>query len=88
MKTFLMQCVRGYQLLLRAWLGNQCRFMPRCSDYALQALEQHGAGYGSYLATRRLMRCHPWCDGGLDPVPPKQASMTSTQAARPPDALP
>ncbi len=69
MKFLLTQLVRTYQLLLRHWLGNQCRFMPRCSDYALEALEEHGALGGSYLASKRVLRCHPWCVGGLDPVP-------------------
>jgi putative membrane protein insertion efficiency factor len=61
--------VRGYQWLLRPWLGNQCRFTLRCSDYALQALDEHGAVDGSYLAARRILRCNPWCAGGHDPVP-------------------
>jgi uncharacterized protein len=87
MKYLLMQLVRGYQLLLRAWLGNQCRFTPRCSDYALQALEVHGASYGSYLTGKRILRCHPWCDGGLDPVPPKKTAAQTTQAAKHYDAL-
>lgn len=62
--------VRAYRLLLSPWVGSQCRFWPTCSAYALDALEQHGAAGGSYLAARRVLRCHPWCDGGLDPVPP------------------
>jgi putative membrane protein insertion efficiency factor len=61
--------VRGYRLLLSPWIGSQCRFEPTCSAYALRALEQHGAAGGSYLATRRILRCHPWCAGGFDPVP-------------------
>lgn len=61
--------VRGYCLLLKPWLGNQCRFEPTCSQYALDALARHGAARGSLLVTGRLLRCHPWCDGGLDPVP-------------------
>jgi putative membrane protein insertion efficiency factor len=65
----LVAIVRGYRLLLSPWIGSQCRFEPTCSAYALQALEQHGAGGGSYLAARRILRCHPWCAGGLDPVP-------------------
>lgn len=67
----LMAAVRAYRLLLSPWLGNACRFEPTCSVYALQALEQHGAAGGSYLVARRLLRCHPWCDGGFDPVPPR-----------------
>ncbi len=69
MRALLMGLVRGYRLLLSPWLGSACRFEPTCSAYALQALERHGAGAGSYLTVRRLARCHPWCDGGLDPVP-------------------
>jgi len=55
--------------LLSPWLGSSCRFEPTCSVYSLQALEQHGAAAGSYLTLRRLVRCHPWCAGGADPVP-------------------
>jgi putative membrane protein insertion efficiency factor len=61
--------VRGYRLLLKPWLGNACRFEPTCSAYALQALQQHGAARGVALSGWRLLRCHPWCEGGLDPVP-------------------
>lgn len=61
--------VRGYRFLLKPWLGNVCRFEPTCSAYALGALQQHGAAAGAYLAARRILRCHPWCDGGCDPVP-------------------
>jgi uncharacterized protein len=66
----LITLVRGYRLLLSPWLGSQCRFEPTCSAYALDALQVHGAAGGSYLAVRRLLRCHPWCAGGHDPVPP------------------
>ena len=65
----LIALVRGYRLLFSAWLGNACRFEPTCSRYALEALERHGAAGGTYLALRRLSRCHPWCPGGFDPVP-------------------
>ena len=69
MRQFLMALVRGYRLLLSPWLGSACRFEPTCSVYALQALERHGAGWGSYLTAARLVRCQPWCAGGHDPVP-------------------
>ncbi len=69
--------VRGYRLLLKPWLGNACRFEPTCSAYALQALEQHGAAAGSYLALRRISRCQPWCDGGHDPVPSEKPRLFS-----------
>jgi hypothetical protein len=62
--------IRAYRLLLSPWLGSACRFTPTCSAYAIEAIEQHGASHGSYLAARRLLRCHPWCHGGVDPVPP------------------
>jgi len=62
--------VKAYRLLISPSLGSNCRFEPSCSAYSLQALGQHGAVKGSYLTLRRLARCHPWCDGGHDPVPP------------------
>ena len=65
----LMGVVKAYRLLLSPWLGSACRFEPTCSVYALQALERFGAAEGSYSTLTRLGRCHPWCDGGLDPVP-------------------
>lgn len=68
-RRLLILLVRGYRLLLSPWLGSQCRFEPTCSAYALGALEVHGAAAGTYLTARRVLRCHPWCDGGLDPVP-------------------
>jgi hypothetical protein len=61
--------VKGYRLFLSPWLGSSCRFEPTCSRYALQALEQHGAAAGSYLTVSRILRCHPWCQGGCDEVP-------------------
>lgn len=68
-QRLLMLLVQGYRLLLKPWLGNACRFEPTCSAYALQALEQHGAVVGTALTVGRVLRCHPWCDGGCDPVP-------------------
>ncbi|HET6566294.1 MAG TPA: membrane protein insertion efficiency factor YidD [Xanthomonadales bacterium] len=61
--------IRIYQLLLSPWLGNNCRFTPSCSLYASEALSRHGALKGSWLALKRLLRCHPFCPGGYDPVP-------------------
>jgi hypothetical protein len=65
----LLLAVRGYQLTLSPFLGSQCRFLPTCSHYAMDAIRVHGAAKGMWLGTRRLARCHPWCDGGFDPVP-------------------
>lgn len=63
--------VRGYQLLMRPLCGPSCRFGPSCSDYAREALARHGALRGTFLAVRRIARCHPWHPGGWDPVPEK-----------------
>jgi putative membrane protein insertion efficiency factor len=67
--------VRGYRLLLSPWLGSSCRFEPTCSAYSLEALQRHGAAAGSYLTTARILRCHPWCNGGFDPVPDHAPSL-------------
>jgi putative membrane protein insertion efficiency factor len=74
--------VRAYRLLLSPWVGHGCRFQPTCSAYALQALQQHGAAGGSYLTLRRLARCHPWCEGGLDPVPAQAGGLFSHLTSR------
>ncbi len=71
-KTLLISLVKGYRLLLSPWLGSGCRFTPTCSAYSLQALQAHGAAAGSYMTLARLVRCHPWCAGGHDPVPTKK----------------
>jgi putative membrane protein insertion efficiency factor len=68
-RALLVGLVKGYRLLLSPWLGSSCRFTPTCSAYSLEALQSHGAAAGTYLTLRRLARCHPWCDGGHDPVP-------------------
>ena len=66
--------VRVYQWTLRPFIGAHCRFEPTCSAYAIEALQTHGAAAGSVLAARRVLRCNPWHDGGLDPVPPCRCS--------------
>ncbi|MEY4235152.1 MAG: hypothetical protein RLZZ454_410 [Pseudomonadota bacterium] len=77
MQALLVGLVKGYRLLLSPWLGSACRFEPTCSVYALGALQNHGAAAGSYLVLSRLARCHPWCDGGLDPVPTQKPRLFS-----------
>ena len=62
--------VRGYRLVFSPWVGHGCRFQPTCSQYALEALETHGALRGGWLAVRRIARCHPWGGAGVDNVPP------------------
>ncbi|MEP6701606.1 MAG: membrane protein insertion efficiency factor YidD [Betaproteobacteria bacterium] len=69
MKRLLVLLLRGYQYVLRPMLGRNCRFMPSCSDYAMEAIDRHGALRGSWLALKRIGRCHPWHPGGYDPVP-------------------
>jgi putative membrane protein insertion efficiency factor len=64
----LMLPIRGWRLI-SVHLPPRCRFHPSCSQYALEALTVHGAGRGAWLAIRRVGRCHPWHEGGLDPVP-------------------
>lgn len=61
--------IRLYQLLLSPLLGECCRFYPSCSRYAVEALRLHGFFKGAWLSLKRVIRCHPWCDGGVDPVP-------------------
>ena len=61
--------VRAYQWTVRPLLGNNCRFFPSCSEYAVEALRGHGAARGGLLAGRRILRCNPWHPGGFDPVP-------------------
>jgi len=62
--------VRGYQLLLSPISGGACRFHPSCSAYAMEALTTHGLARGSWLALKRVARCHPFARSGFDPVPP------------------
>ena len=69
--------IRTYQLTLSPFIGNQCRFHPSCSNYALQAVDRYGALKGSWLALKRLGRCHPFNDGGFDPVPGSDSAIGS-----------
>lgn len=69
MKTILLAALKLYQYLFRPLLGRNCRFMPSCSEYAVEAITRHGALQGAWLAVRRIARCHPWHPGGYDPVP-------------------
>ena len=69
MQGFLVLLVRGYRLFVSPLLPAACRYYPTCSAYAIEAIEKHGALNGSWLALRRLARCHPFRPGGYDPVP-------------------
>ncbi|MBT6094076.1 MAG: membrane protein insertion efficiency factor YidD [Rhodospirillaceae bacterium] len=61
--------IRSYQLLISPLLGHNCRYLPGCSEYAMDAVERHGPVSGSWLATKRICSCHPWGGSGFDPVP-------------------
>lgn len=69
MKAVLIGLLRAYRYLVSPWLGRNCRFHPTCSAYAIEAIARYGALRGSWLAARRVARCHAWNPGGYDPVP-------------------
>lgn len=71
MSRIFIKLIKLYQYLISPLLGPTCRFTPSCSDYTVQALDRYGFLKGSWLGAKRLARCHPWCDGGHDPVPEK-----------------
>jgi putative membrane protein insertion efficiency factor len=71
MRRVLLTLIDGYRLLLSPFFGAQCRFYPTCSVYAREAIERYGSVRGSWLAIKRLVKCHPWHAGGIDPVPPR-----------------
>ncbi len=72
MQKILILLIGAYRYLISPFLGNNCRFHPSCSCYAHQAIERFGAWRGGWMALRRLGRCHPWHEGGFDPVPDKK----------------
>lgn len=95
MQAALIGAVRAYRFALSPWLGSACRFEPTCSAYALGALQAHGAAIGLALTAGRVARCHPWCEGGFDPVaaePPRLFTRLLGRAApaphRPPSQSP
>ena len=69
MSRVLIWLIRGYQVVLSPYFGQQCRFSPTCSHYSAEAICKHGACRGTLYGLRRLLRCHPWHVGGHDPVP-------------------
>ena len=79
MKYVLIGILRVYRAVISPLYGNVCKFYPSCSAYALEAVGVHGAAKGTWLAARRLGRCHPWSLGGYDPVPGTPAAAEWTQ---------
>ncbi len=75
MRKLLILLIQAYRYLLSPLLGPHCRYYPSCSSYALTALERHGVLRGGSLAVKRLCRCHPWHEGGFDPVPEKKTNL-------------
>jgi putative membrane protein insertion efficiency factor len=71
MKFLLIGFLRAYRFVISPMYGQVCRYYPTCSAYALEAVTVHGSIKGSWLALRRVLRCHPWTPGGYDPVPPR-----------------
>lgn len=69
MQTIILWFIKGYRLLVSPFLGQSCRFQPSCSRYTEEAIQIHGALKGSALGVKRICRCHPWNEGGYDPVP-------------------
>lgn len=72
MKWLLVSVIKCYRWLISPLLGSNCRFHPSCSDYSMQAIERFGAVKGGYLSLRRIVKCHPYHDGGYDPVPEQE----------------
>ena len=70
MKRILVGLIAAYRVLLSPLLAPSCRFYPTCSAYAAEAIEKHGTLRGTWLALKRISKCHPWHAGGVDPVPP------------------
>ncbi|WP_395375038.1 membrane protein insertion efficiency factor YidD [Marinicella sp. W31] len=78
-KTILIKLIHVYRYLFSPFLGNRCRFHPSCSEYMIEAIQQHGIIRGMGLGFKRLGRCHPWSEGGLDPVPEAKTKNHKTQ---------
>lgn len=71
MRFMLIAVIKFYKYFISPVLGDNCRFYPSCSNYSMEAFKLHGVIIGSYLTLRRLLKCHPFHEGGIDPVPEK-----------------
>jgi len=80
MQTILIILIRTYQYLLSPFLASSCRYIPTCSQFAIDAIKEHGAIKGLFLTTKRLLCCHPWHTGGYDPVPKSKTTNAKIRA--------
>lgn len=87
MRKLFIWLITAYRYLVSPWLGSHCRFYPSCSEYAQTAIARHGILRGLWLAVRRLSRCHPWHEGGLDPVPELKGSREAAHVCDEPSAV-
>jgi len=76
MKYIFIYLVRGYQLMISPYFPSSCRYNPTCSSYAIEALKEYGTIKGLWMTIKRIGRCHPWADGGDDPVTPNKTKST------------
>lgn len=81
MKRIGIALIHAYRYLASPWVGNQCRFYPTCSHYAEEAIEHYGLAKGSFLAAKRLLKCHPWHPGGIDFVPGTEQAEVATDSS-------
>lgn len=92
MRKLLLLPIRFYQYAISPLMASHCRYYPTCSQYAVEAISHHGGLKGLFLAIKRLLRCHPWAEGGYDPVPEtddsSDTSLTLTDCSKPADQNP
>ena len=68
LSNILIKFIKGYKLIISPYLGNNCRYLPTCSEYSIDALKTYGLLKGIYLSFKRILSCHPWSKGGFDPL--------------------
>jgi len=78
LRKILIVMIRGYQVGISTWTQPACRFVPTCSEYATEVIQLHGALRGTWLAVRRIGRCHPWGSFGSDPAPPVEMNLAKS----------
>ena len=81
-KGFALGLLRAYKIAISPWLPTSCRYVPTCSEYAMEAVEQYGVFRGTWMALRRILRCHPFVKGGYDPVAPNESGSGETFVGR------